>query len=147
MHCLNFNYSLLGVSVNVFHNLFLIFDLDMQHPVLLEKLPMSVELRISSSPCPCVHPCVCGRIHEDPLFPILPGGFNSAAEGALVGCLAVFPRHKGRTKLISILPFWLFGGVDYESLQSTIIPGGWLGLFSLVVFCLLGKGSLHISFV
>jgi hypothetical protein len=37
MQCLNFNYSLLGVSVNVFRNLFLIFDLDMQHPVLLEN--------------------------------------------------------------------------------------------------------------
>jgi hypothetical protein len=106
MLCLNLNYSLLGVSVNVFCNFFLIFDLDINAASsFIGKLPMSVELRISSSPCPCVHPCVCGRIHEDPLFPILPGGFNSAAEGALVGCLAVFPRHKGRTKSISTLFF------------------------------------------
>ena len=54
-------------------------------------------------------------------FPILPGGFNfSADEWSPCGCLAVFPRHKGRTNIsLSFLLFALFGGVDCQSLDST----------------------------
>ncbi|EFX82845.1 hypothetical protein DAPPUDRAFT_101178 [Daphnia pulex] len=60
------------------------------HPVSFQKLPMSVELPISSSPfflkkSPRVRPCECGCIHEDALFPIPPGGFNFSADGATVG--------------------------------------------------------------
>jgi hypothetical protein len=40
------------ISVSIFRNPFLIFYLDKQHPIALEKLSMSVELRFSSSPLP-----------------------------------------------------------------------------------------------
>jgi hypothetical protein len=59
---------------------------------------MSSKLRISSySPffkCPRVHPCECGGIHEDALFPIRPGGFNSSEDGATVDALPYFPGLK-----------------------------------------------------
>ncbi|EFX76246.1 hypothetical protein DAPPUDRAFT_107074 [Daphnia pulex] len=38
-------------------------------------LPLSLNLL-----CPRVHPCECGCIHEDPLFPTSPGGFNFPAD-------------------------------------------------------------------
>jgi hypothetical protein len=94
----------------------------------LQKLPMAMELRISLFPpflkCLRVRPCECGCIHEDTLFTLSRlVSFNSSADGwsNWRRCLAVFPRHKGRTKLISILPFWqlLVGpGVEYKSLLS-----------------------------
>jgi hypothetical protein len=78
---------------------------------------MSIELRLSLfSPvfqCPRVRPCECGCIHEDTLFLSHPLSrlveLNSSADGwSNCGCLAVIPRHNGRTKLISILLFWQF---------------------------------------
>jgi hypothetical protein len=44
--------------------------------------------------CPRVRPCECGCIHEDPLFPIQPGGFNSSADGATVDAWPYFPGLK-----------------------------------------------------
>jgi hypothetical protein len=42
--------------------------------------------------------------------------FNSSAAGALVECLAVFLRLKGRTNVSLLFPFWLLiGGVDFKS--------------------------------
>jgi hypothetical protein len=49
-HYLISTFSLLDVSGNIFHNQFFIFHLDKQHPFWLERLPVSVELRIASSP-------------------------------------------------------------------------------------------------
>jgi hypothetical protein len=50
--------------------------------------------------------------------------------------LAVFPRLKGRTKLISILPFWLFDGVGYQSLDGLrSLSDGYLELFFSCRFC------------
>ncbi len=44
---------------------------------------------------PRVHPCECGGIHEDPLFPILHGVFDFSTDGALVDAWAVdFPGLK-----------------------------------------------------
>jgi hypothetical protein len=79
---------------------------------------MSIELRISLFPLSfnvlfVYAPCECGCIHEDTLFLSHPLSrlveLNSSADGwSNCGCLAVIPRHKGRTKLISILLFWQF---------------------------------------
>jgi hypothetical protein len=76
---------------------------------------MPVDLRISSSLLPLslnplctrVHPCECGCIHESEApFPIPPDVFNFSGDGWITfGCLAVFPRHKGK-KNISL--FFLF---------------------------------------
>ncbi len=56
------------------------------------------KLRISFSPffqCPRVRPCECGCIHEDTLFPILPGvGFNFSADGIRVEAWLYFPGLK-----------------------------------------------------
>jgi hypothetical protein len=57
--------------------------------------------------CPRVRPCECGCIHEDSLLPIPPGVDSTWwMEYRTRGCLAVFPRLKGRTNssLWSILP-------------------------------------------
>jgi hypothetical protein len=83
-------------------------------------------MSVSSSPffgslCHRVHLCeCCGCIHEsEALFSITPGvTFNCSAD--VDGCLAVFPRHKGRT---SVTLFFLFVSlVAVKSLWSTIIP-------------------------
>jgi hypothetical protein len=60
-------------------------------------------------------------------------------DGALVECLAVFPRHKGRTTLISSLPLWQFLVALVSTrviVRSKIFAElcDWLGLFSLSVF-------------
>jgi hypothetical protein len=77
---------------------------------------------------------------RDALSPIPTGGFNFSVDGrSTCGSLAVFPRLKGRTKLISILSFWLFVGVVFKSLHdgteyviSELVD--YLEWFSLVVF-------------
>jgi hypothetical protein len=52
---------------------------------------------------PRVHPCLCGRIHEDVLFPIPPGGFNFSADGALVDAWPYFTGIKvGKIYLYSL---------------------------------------------
>jgi hypothetical protein len=65
------------------------------------------------------------------------------------GCLAVFPRLKGMTNLCLFFLFDNFGqgGVDFESLRSTIFipgPGSWMKLFSelfpLAIFVFLSQG-------
>ncbi len=77
---------------------------------------------------------------RDALSPIPPGGFNFSVDGrSTCGSLAVFPRLKGRTKLISILSFWLFVGVVFKSLHDGteyVIPElvDYLEWFSLAVF-------------
>ncbi len=109
------------------------------------------ELLISSSTffrCPCVRSCECGCIHEDSRLPIPPGGFNFSVDGvrwSTCGCLAVFPRLKGRAKFVSILPLGVFDGIDYKSLRSTystIIPelGDWRELGFLMSFLLTQSG-------
>jgi hypothetical protein len=75
---------------------------------------MSIELRVFSSPIfkyPRVHPCECGCIHEDSLFPSLPGGFyfsRNGAVGALVDAWLYFPGLKvGQINLYSLsLTVW-----------------------------------------
>jgi hypothetical protein len=147
MQCLNFNYSLLGVSVNVFRNLFLIFDLDMQHPVLLENY-RCLSSYGSLLPLVLVYTHVCvGAFTRTPFFRSCLVDSTLQQKEHLWDAWLYFPGTKVGPNRSLLFSFWLFGGFDYESLLSTIIPGGWLGLFSLVVFCLLGKGSLHISFV
>jgi hypothetical protein len=66
--------------------------------------------------------------------------FNFSADGwSICRCLAVFPRHKGRTKLIPILPFWQFWVALITNrcvvTELTFIPelAVWLQLFSLSV--------------
>ncbi len=75
---------------------------------------------------PRVHPCVCEWIHEDPLFPIPPGVYSIIpADGAPVDSWPYFPGLKVGKTFISILTFWLFGGVGYNQSwlsMSTIIP-------------------------
>ncbi len=85
--------------LNVFRNPFFIFDLDKQHPVWMEKLPMSVQFLPCLHKCSRVCPCVCGCIHEDSLSRLwwIP---------LVDWCLAVFPRHKGRTNVLSILALY-----------------------------------------
>ncbi len=94
---------------------------------------MLVELRISSSPffkCPRVRPCECGCIHEDPLFLIPTGVLNYSANGAPVvrGCLALFPRLKGRKNVFLFLHFYyLMASIVNREIvgpmnESTIIP-------------------------
>jgi hypothetical protein len=68
------------------------------------------------------------------------------------GCSAVFPRLKGRTNssLLSILPVWQFGGVDFKSICSTEYDYSWaMQLVETVIFpCLiifLSQGSLNSS--
>ncbi len=104
----------------------------------MEKLPAaSTELRISSIPpffkCPRVRSCECKCIHEDSLLPIPPGGFNFPADGALVdGCLAVFPRLKGRKH--SSLSFLSDYGVAFIINRCGVrLFMGHAGLFSQLV--------------
>jgi hypothetical protein len=90
-------------------------------------------LPLSLSPLsPRVHPCECGCIHEDPLFPIPPRGFCGWSAWR---CLAVFPRLKGRKNVSLFFLFDYLTGLICDT-RSTIIPelGGWLELFSLSVF-------------
>ncbi len=80
---------------------------------------------------------------------------NSSADGwsSWRRCLAVFPRHKGKTKLISILPFGqlLVALIVNRWIgRNAIIPqlGGWLQLYSLsffFFFFFLSQGSLKIT--
>jgi hypothetical protein len=96
-----------------------------------------------------------GVFTRTPFLPYIPSGviFNSSADDGWSSCrcLAVFPRHKGRTKLISIHCFWQFFVAliisRYVVTLNMFIPelGGWLQLFSLSVFVFLSKGSLKIS--
>jgi hypothetical protein len=125
---------------------------------------MSIELRISffpflsmSSSCTPMWMWVYSRGHpffvpplSHPLFRLVE--LNSSADGwSNCGCLAVIPRHKGRTKFISILifcQFWVALLINrYVYSRSTIIPElvGWLQLFSLFVFVFSLQGL--ISFV
>jgi hypothetical protein len=81
----------------------------------MQSNAFSIELRISLFPLSLndlvyVHVNV-GVFTRTPLFIPYPVwcGWNSSADGwSNCRCLAVFPRHKGRTKLISILPFSQF---------------------------------------
>jgi hypothetical protein len=70
---------------------------------------MSIELRVSSSPIlkyPRVHLCECGCIHEDSLFPTLPGVFNFSTDGALADARPYFPGLKvGQIYLYSTFTF------------------------------------------
>jgi hypothetical protein len=94
---------------------------------------VSAELRISSIPlslkCPRV--CECGCIqHDDFLLLIPPGGFNVSADGALVdGCLAEFPRHKGRNNEFLFFLFDYLGALILNRyvVWSTITPAHTVG--------------------
>ncbi len=111
------------------------------------------ELPISSSPffkCPRVHPCECGCIHEDTLFPILPGaGFDSSTDGwALIVDAWLYFLGVKVGIIFSILSF-LAIGLDYESLDSMEYDYSWArrltGMFSLIaVFVFLSTFSLLI---
>jgi hypothetical protein len=73
---------------------------------------------ISLNPlCPRVHPCECGCIHEDFLFPIPDGGFNHIQmDGSLVDAWLYFPGLKvGQTFISIFFLFKLFAGVEYQS--------------------------------
>jgi hypothetical protein len=68
-------------------------------------------------------------------FPILPGGFNfSADEWSPCGCLAVFPRLKGRGNVSLFFLFYYLVAlvVNSDTVRTTIIPNqaicGWLEL-------------------
>ncbi len=83
----HFKFFLDMLFMSIFiRNPFFIFHLDNQHPLQLEKRPVSIELWISLFPpffkCPRVRPCECGCIHEDTLFTLsrlVP--FNSSSDG------------------------------------------------------------------
>jgi hypothetical protein len=114
------------------------FYLEKQHPVHWRNFQCRPSKDLFNSPsfkCPRVHPCEFGCIHEDPLSPIPPGGFNFSADGWNTwGCLAVFPRLKGRTQFISILLFDYYLAFIMSNrciVWSTIIPelGGWVEFF------------------
>ncbi len=62
-----------------------------------------------------------GVFTEDSLFPIPAGGFNFSTDGATVDAWPYFPGLKVG-KMFSNFPCFPFGGVDYKSLWSTIIP-------------------------
>ncbi len=122
-HCLYFKLFLLVVSVRIFSNPFCILCLDKEHPVGLEKLPMSLELRISSSPFfkfPLLHPCVCGGYSRGPPFSYPGWCIQLSAEGwntcGAVEAWLYFPSLKvGQIYLYSSFST-IYGGVDYKSL-------------------------------
>jgi hypothetical protein len=132
-HFLIYNFSVL-----VLRNLIYFFHLDKQHPCWLEILPMA-ELRISSFlplslKCPRVHFMWMWVYSRGPPFlPIPTAGLNFLTDGTLIAW-PYFPGFKvGKSP---ILPIWMFVGVGYKSLPSTITPklcGYWLELFSLAV--------------
>jgi hypothetical protein len=112
--CLVFNFPWLVVSVNIFRNIFVFFSFRYTASHCIGKtIDVNRVTDLSSSPCfkcPRVRPCECGCMHEDTLFTLSRlVELNSSADGWSYWrrCLAIFPRYKGRTKLIAI-PFWQF---------------------------------------
>jgi hypothetical protein len=79
----------------------------------MQSKAFSIELRISHSPFLQILVYVHVNVGVFTRTPFIPYpvwcGWNSSADGwSNCRCLAVFPRHKGRTKLTSILPFSQF---------------------------------------
>ncbi len=136
--------GLLFLSIFV-RNPFLNFiHLDAQHFSWLEKLAISAELTelffpfLEMSSCMPMWMWVYSRGPPIP-YPawwirLIFCGWSSC------GCLAVFPRLKGRTNVSLFFPWWLSAGdVDYKSLHSTVYDYSWarrltVQLFSLAVF-------------
>jgi hypothetical protein len=103
---------------------------------------MSAELGISffsffKIPSDLVYTHVCVYSRGSP-FPLSRLAYVTlTADGAPVdGCLAVFPRHKGRKNLSFILPFWIFGMalIINRDIDTVIFE---LGILTGTVFSLL----------
>jgi hypothetical protein len=140
---------LLFLSI-LFRNPFFIFiHLDKQHPSWLEKLPMSAELTELLTflflNCPRVRPCECGCIHEDLQFPIPTWWIRLIfCEWSTCGCLAVFPRLKGRSNVSLFSLWWLsVGDVDYKSLHSFLSQAFDCATVFSCRFCWLSQESLN----
>ncbi len=134
--CLIFQlFLILVVTVNIVHNPFCIFYLDQQHPIRLEKqkLQMSVELRISSSPF---------------LSSCTPCGLDYSTNGAIVNAWP-YSQAERQDKFLSILLILLlFGGIGYKSLDMGYefsCPMRLTGTLFTCRFCLLSQSFLIVS--
>jgi hypothetical protein len=116
-------YILLFLSI-FFRNTFFIFYLEKQHPVCLEKLPMSGRFKDLFLPflvnpfCYRVYTHVCvGVFTRTPCFLCLSPGFDCSG-WSTCGCLTVFPRLKGRT---NVHLFFLFDYLLFDYLSFLTI--------------------------
>ncbi len=110
------NISSLVDPVNILRNSFLIFYLDKQHPSLIgETTDRVTELFFPFLDCGCSH--------EDTLIPISSSGFNWSSDGwsTYSGCLAVFPRLKGRkhSSLFFLFDYFVALITDVMAWRST----------------------------
>ncbi len=123
-------FKILAVSVNIYHNPFSFFFLDKSISILfwigetsvVWVLPLSLQLL-----CPRVQPCEVWLYSRGHPFSLLVDSALQQMDQALVnGCLAVFPRLKGRQKCLFFLcDFWMALIVDRNIVRITTIPELW----------------------